>query len=675
MKKYFILLKFAVALSVTVAAQNVGIGTNIPDPSAKLHIVSTSSGVLIPQLTTAQIGSIVNPANGLLVYDSSFKILMINAGTPALPNFTPIVTAKFGWLTQGNDNISAANFLGTTQNNSLRFRNNNIERMLIDSNGKFGVGVSDPLAAKFHIKSTGNNEVLRLQSTFPLISLYAGNNLHSSIWANGSYLDISTASGSNLGLSFSPNATQQMTINYNGDVGIGTVSPAEKLHVVGNLKADTIKPGAVKFTPNAGNGKILTSDATGNASWQDRSTGGGVGFGSWGDCSMNGVSEFNPVADTSGASNDYFGNSVSISGNYAIVGAYQDDIGANADQGSASIYQYNGCNWVLMQKITDATGDTNDFFGTSVSISGNYAIVGAPYDNVGANGSQGSVSIYQYLAGSWVLMQKITDATGAASDFFGFSVSISGNYAIVGAYGDDVGANANQGSASIYQWNGSSWALMQKITDATGATNDFFGNSVSISGNYTIVGALGDNVGANTDQGSASIYQWNGSNWVLMQKITDADGADLDAFGVSVSIFGNYTIVGANRDNVGANTDQGSASIYQYNGSSWVLMQKITDASGAGGDSFGYSVSISGNYAIVGANQDDVGANADQGSASIYVRVGLGWQRLQYVVDPGGNANDQFGYGTAIDGTNLRFLVGANGYANSSGKAVFGKVN
>ena len=164
------------------------------------------------------------------------------------------------------------------------------------------------------------------------------------------------------------------------NVGIGTTAPTEKLEVVGNIKADTLKPNALKFISNAGTGKILTSDAAGNASWQ---AGGSVGFGPWGDCSMNAISEYNPVADTTGATSDNFGRSISISGSYAIVGADGDDVGANTNQGSASIYQYNGTNWVLMQKITDATGAANDFFGFSVSISGSYAIVGAYRDDVG----------------------------------------------------------------------------------------------------------------------------------------------------------------------------------------------------------------------------------------------------------------------------------------------------
>ena len=181
--------------------------------------------------------------------------------------------------------------------------------------------------------------------------------------------------------------------SFSQNVGIGTISPTEKLHVTGNIKVDTIKPNAIKLLPNAGNGKILTSDATGNASWQKGIIDSGVGFGPWGDCSVNNISEYNPVVDPTGTADDYFGGSTSISGNFAIVGAYNDDVGVNINQGSASIFQFNGTNWVLMQKLTDATGATGDFFGSSVSISGNYAIVGSYADDVGANIDQGSASI------------------------------------------------------------------------------------------------------------------------------------------------------------------------------------------------------------------------------------------------------------------------------------------
>jgi FG-GAP repeat len=458
------------------------------------------------------------------------------------------------------------------------------------------------------------------------------------------------------------------------NVGIGTPTPTEKLHVNGNIKADTVKPNSIKITPNAASGKVLMSDATGNASWQElttTSTSGtdGAGYGSWGGCTMNGISQYNPVADSVAASSDNFGNSVAISGNFAIVGAVNDDIGANANQGSASIYQYVNGSWTIMQKLIDASGAVDDFFGSSVSISGNYAVVGASGDDE-TSLNQGSASVYQYNGANWVFMQKITDVTGVLDDHFGQDVSVSGNYIIVGAPDDDNGGSIDQGSVSIYQYNGSSWVLMGKILDATGAADDRFGYSVSISGNYVIVGAPEDDV-VNLDQGSVSIYQYNGANWVLMTKNTGSTGvAANDQFGHSVSISGNYAMVGV----FGFNSSRGAAIIYRYNGSSWILMQQLSDPAGAINDFFGISVSISGNYAIAGASADFIGTSL-QGSSTIYTRIGAGWQKLQFVTDPNGVQFDSFGIATAIDGATLRFLIGAQGFSSSSGKAVFGKIN
>jgi hypothetical protein len=105
------------------------------------------------------------------------------------------------------------------------------------------------------------------------------------------------------------------------------------------------------------------------------------------------------------------------------------------------------------------------------------------------------------------------------------------------------------------------------------------------------------------------------------------------------------------------------------------LLQKTTDPAGATNDNFANHVFISGNYCIVGASGDDINSNFNQGSASIYMRVGLAWQRLQYLTDPTGNSGDTFGVYTAIDGSTQYFLVGAMSYASSSGKALFGKIN
>lgn len=452
------------------------------------------------------------------------------------------------------------------------------------------------------------------------------------------------------------------------NVGIGTNTPGAKLEVVGQVKITGGVPGE---------GKILTSDAAGLASWQTNAavSGGNVGYGVWGDCATNGnISEYNPVVDASGAANDNFGSAVSVSGNYAIIGAPRDGVGSNVNQGSISIFQFVSGNWVLMQKITDPSGASNDQFGYSVCLSGNYAIIGSHNDDVGVNSDQGSVSFYQLIAGNWVFMQKMTDPAGAANDFLGTSVSLSGNFAITGSLGDDVGANLTQGSATVFQLVGGIWYYMQKLTDPSGMAYDAFGLSVSISGNYAVIGALQDDV-TTTDQGSASIFRFTGVNFVFEQKLTDATSTAFENFGTSVSISGNYVIIGASRDDVGPNADQGSASIYHRNGSNWVFMQKVIDPTGSAANYYGSSVYMMDNYIVVGCNADTVGVNSYQGSAILFMKVGLGWSKLQFIIDPMGNASDEFGTAIALDSNTKQFLIGSPGYAGRSGKSVFGKIN
>ncbi|GAB2808854.1 hypothetical protein GCM10027043_05050 [Ferruginibacter profundus] len=453
------------------------------------------------------------------------------------------------------------------------------------------------------------------------------------------------------------------------NVGIGTTTPLEKLHVAGNIKADTLKPNAVKITANAGNGKLLTSDAAGNASWQENNTTnavGGVGFGSWGDCSMNGIAEYYPVTDSAAAERDGFGASVAMSGNFAIVGV--PGVGT-IRKGYAAIYQFNGTNWIQTQHLTDPGSTANDNFGNSVAISGNFAIVGAATDSVGANANQGAAFIFQFNGSSWVFMQKITDPGGAASDFFGFSVALSGNNAVVGSVVDDIGANTDQGSASVFHFNGNNWVFVQKLTDPSGAPTDDFGSGVAISGNFILVGASQDDIGTNTDQGSACFFKLTGSNWVFNKKITDSTGNANEIFGITVSLSDNFAVIGAPSANGVA---KGAAIAFRLNGGSWDFMDKLTDPTGVAQSTFGNSVCVSGNYLVVG---DAFHENAAFGNVIIYDRIGLQWQALQNAKDPQARSFDKFGNAVAIDGASKRFLVGMPAYAQQSGKAIFGKIN
>ena len=196
-------------------------------------------------------------------------------------------------------------------------------------------------------------------------------------------------------------------------------------------------------------------------------------------------------------SSDVFG-SVSVSGDYALVGAQGD----NSQAGSAYIFVRSGTTWTQQQKLTASDAASGDLFGSSVSISGDYAVVGARQDNSNA----GSAYIFVRSGTTWTQQQKLTASDVVEADSFGISVSVSGNYAVVGAYGnDDAGTYSNSGSAYIFVRSGTTWTQQQKLTASDAAASDAFGMSVSVSGDYAVVGAYDTNDGANL-RGSAYVF-------------------------------------------------------------------------------------------------------------------------------------------------------------------------
>ena len=270
-------------------------------------------------------------------------------------------------------------------------------------------------------------------------------------------------------------------------------------------------------------------------------------------------------------------------------------------------------------KLTASDAAADDLFGWSVSISGNYAIVGARKDdNDGTN--SGSAYIYVRDGQSWTEQTNLAASDAEAFNEFGWSVSISGNYAIVGAPVDDNGGT-DKGSAYIFVRDGESWTVQAKLTASDAAGGENFGNSVSISGDYAIVGAYEDDDDG-TNSGSAYLFVRDGQNWTEQAKLTASDATTSDLFGWSVSISGDYAIVGAIWDDDAGGT-AGSAYLFVRDGQSWTEQAELTASDAAAFDQFGYSVSISGEYAIIGARFDDDGGS-NSGSAYLYSGIIVG---------------------------------------------------
>ena len=293
------------------------------------------------------------------------------------------------------------------------------------------------------------------------------------------------------------------------------------------------------------------------------------------------------------------------------MGASGDDDNGSAS-GSAYVFKRTGASWAQETKLLPSDGAAFDFFGKSVSISGDYAVVGAQEDDDNGTNS-GSAYVFKRAGASWAQETKLLPSDGATIDVFGISVSISGDYAVVGAHRDRDNGSFS-GSAYVFKRTDVTWTQEAKLLPSDGAADDQFGISVSISGDYAVVGAQeNDDNGSNS--GSAYLFKRSGTSWAQETKLLASDGAAADEFGRSVSISGDYAVVGAWRDNDNG-TDAGSAYLYNLHdpfvanpiqdvaadedfGSIMVaLLDTVFDDLDLPNDSLRYSVSVSSGLVI-----------------------------------------------------------------------------
>ena len=342
------------------------------------------------------------------------------------------------------------------------------------------------------------------------------------------------------------------------------------------------------------------------------------------------------------------------------------------------MFQRNGAAWDQQDKLVPGDGAAADLFGVSVDISGTTAIVGSRQDNSQGEAS-GSAYIFRRDGEDWVDQVKLVAPDGAAHDYFGVSVAISGETAIVGANGDDEHGDAS-GSAYIFTapelsglqsvttdragnhlygitpeenalvvLEASDLSLVQTrvparvegmIVAADSAAWDDFGRSVAVSGDWAIV--------LSSVAGSAHAIWLGDEGWGQQTKLLAEDGTAWDRGGACVAMYGDWAIVGLPSDE-NDGTFSGSAFMFRRDGEMWVQKAKLVADDGAEGDRFGCTVAISGDTAIVGACQDDDRGD-DSGSAYVFRLEGDNWVWQGKLLANDGTPWDHFGHSVAASG-------------------------
>ena len=382
-----------------------------------------------------------------------------------------------------------------------------------------------------------------------------------------------------------------------------------------------------------------------------------------------------------GAADDYFGYSVAVDGDTAVMGAYGDgdrDDNQASDSGSAYVLVRQSGAWSQVAKLTASDGQGNDQFGRSVAVDGDTVVVGA----VGGDGQvagSGAAYVFTKPNTGWAdapETAKLTASDGANLDAFGFSVALDGDggTVVVGAYWDDDNGG-DSGSVYVFtKATDSDWADATetvKLTASDGAAGDSFGYSVELDGDTMAVAAYldgDDDDDQPSNSGSAYVFTRQEGVWSQVAKLTASDAAADDYFGRSVAVDGDMVVVGADHVNHvygNGNTVSNSGAAYVFTKPSGVWYDvtetgKLTASDGAADDNFGRSVAAGGDTVVVGAYQYD-DTVSDSGAAYVFTKPGAGWTdatETTKLTASDGEAEDEFGISVAVAGDTV--VVGAH---------------
>ena len=400
--------------------------------------------------------------------------------------------------------------------------------------------------------------------------------------------------------------------------------------------------------------------------------------------------------------NDYFGQSVAIDGDTAVVGAPGEESNgtsqtdnSQSQAGAAYVYVKSGGVWTQQAYLKASNVEGGDVFGIAVGISGDTIVVGASYEasgnaaNQNDNSASGAGAAYVFVrsGGVWTQQAYLKASNIDSSDEFGFAVAISGDTIVVGAHiesSNGSGPNNNSafaaGAAYVFVRSGGVWTQQAFLKSDDPDAGDEFGFSVGISGDTIIVGSFFDDGPSNpgSEIGAAFIFVRTGGSWSQQTILRASNGEDNDLFGSSVAVDGDTAVVGATGEasnGVGGPTDNslstsGAAYVFKRTGGTWAEEAYLKASNVDGGDEFGSAVSVSGDQVLVSAKAEEsngAGGQSDNsasaaGAAYIFKRTSGNWAQTDYLKASNAESNDNFGYAVAISG--LTAVVGARAEAS-----------
>ena len=342
---------------------------------------------------------------------------------------------------------------------------------------------------------------------------------------------------------------------------------------------------------------------------------------------------------------DHFGASVGISGDYAVVGVPNDDTDFGRDTGSLQVFIRTETGWVQHQKLFASDAQAGDRFGTTLAVSGDYLVTGAPRSD-GAGRNSGAAYIFRRQGTEWIEQAKLVSPEETRGDYFGISVGIDEATVLVGTHRSNEPL-ADGGSVYVFERNGEIWNQTAKLTAPDASNFAYFGFSVGIDGDTAIVGATRDDE-AGIDAGAAYVFVRNPSGWAPQAKLIGNNTESEDNFGYAVDVDGDFAIVSSPK-----NRGTGAAYIYKREGIEWTQKRnririRMIPIDHDGATSFGVSVDIKGETAVIGATGANVGEEV-VGAAYVFTQNEPPfWNQHTKLVSGDRSGGDKLGFAVAL---------------------------
>ncbi|MCX6598855.1 MAG: hypothetical protein NTV70_21080 [Acidobacteria bacterium] len=427
--------------------------------------------------------------------------------------------------------------------------------------------------------------------------------------------------------------------------------------------------------------------------------------------------------------NDRFGFKVAISGDTMVVTAYGEAstaTGVNGNQtintasnaGAAYVFVRNGGTWTQQAYLKASNAEGGDYFGYSVSISGDTIVIGAPPESgaaTGINGNAADNSLYGAGAAyvfvrtgtTWTQQAYLKAPVTGSVYYFGYSVYVSGDTVVVGSPGESsnaTGVNGNpnntsassSGAAYVFVRSGTTWTQQAYLKASNSRSGGYFGLPVAIDGDTIVVGSQNESsnaTGVNGNQadtsasgsGAAYVFVRSGTTWTQQAYLKASNTRSSALFGYSVSVSGDTVAIGSRSETsnaTGVNGNQantsasgaGAAYVFVRSGTTWTQQAYVKASNTFASDAFGEDVAVSGDFLAVGAIGEDSNAtgvdglqttrtSSNSGAVYLYLRSGTTWSQLNYLKASNSRSSANFGY-PAISGSTL--VVGAPGDSSNA---------